>query len=160
MPESLRRRMVEVARGFRKEPTRSEGLLWEALRRRSLAGRKFRRQQPIGPFVVDFFCPSERLIVEVDGGVHESQRERDAARQECLETLGPRFLRVPAEQVERDLPAVVHTIRFCFLDNAVEVAVLPSPLVGEGPGERGIPPPEPTPANGAEPTPFLPEVAR
>ena len=62
--------------------------MWNSLRRKRLDGRKFRRQQPIGPFVVDFFCPAERLIVEVDGPIHDSQREADRVRQQLLETLG------------------------------------------------------------------------
>jgi len=56
--------MTEVARGFRKAPTPSEAILWRALRGEALDGRKFRRQQPIGPFIVDFYCSTERLIVE------------------------------------------------------------------------------------------------
>ncbi len=88
IPEALRRQMLEIAHQFRKAPTRSEALLWNALRRKRLDGRKFRRQQPIGPFVVDFFCPAERLIVEVDGPIHDSQREADRVRQQLLETLG------------------------------------------------------------------------
>jgi very-short-patch-repair endonuclease len=132
--------MVKVARLFRKEPTGSERTLWSALRGGQVDGRKFRRQQPIGPFVVDFYCASERLIVEVDGGVHESQRERDAERQHLLETLGLRFVRVDAETVERDLNTAVEEIRAAFGHrDAAAVAVLPSPLVEEGPGVRGTP---------------------
>ncbi|HEY8476661.1 MAG TPA: DUF559 domain-containing protein, partial [Chloroflexota bacterium] len=57
--------MVEVARQFRKAPTRAEALLWSALKGRRLDGVKFRRQQPIGSFVVDFCAPERRLVVEV-----------------------------------------------------------------------------------------------
>ncbi|HEY9766381.1 MAG TPA: DUF559 domain-containing protein, partial [Chroococcales cyanobacterium] len=68
-------RMTERAREFRKEPTPSESLLWEALRKGRLDGRRFRQQQPIGHFIVDFYCPSEKLVVEVDGPIHEQQTE-------------------------------------------------------------------------------------
>ena len=128
VPEALHAKMVELARTFRKEPTRSEAILWEAIRRKQLKGRRFRRQQPIGPFVVDFFCPSERLIVEVDGPIHETQREADRQRQELLEALDLRFVRVTAAQVEKDLPSVLTTIQNAFS---------PSPLVGEGDRGRG-----------------------
>jgi len=84
----LERRMQDCARQFRKMPTPSENLLWQALRNRQLLGLKFRRQQPIGPFVVDFFCAEQRVIVEVDGPIHESQHERDAERQSLLEQCG------------------------------------------------------------------------
>src|SRR3972149_3281483 len=63
----LRERMVQVAREFRQEPTESEALLWSALRNRKLDGHRFRRQQPIGPFVVGFYCDEAALVVEVDG---------------------------------------------------------------------------------------------
>jgi len=106
--------MVEVARQFRKEPTYSETMLWQTLRGKQLGGRKFRRQQPIGPFVVDFYCSSERLIVKVDGPIHAEQHELDAARQALLESLGLRFVRVPAEQVETNLPGVLVTIQQAF----------------------------------------------
>ncbi|MEW6579887.1 MAG: endonuclease domain-containing protein [Chloroflexota bacterium] len=122
--------MRDIARQLRQEATPSEDILWQALRNRQLDGRKFRRQQPVGPFVLDFYCSAERVAVEVDGPIHESQREADRVRQHMLESLGIRFVRVPAHLVEHDLPQTLRTIRASFL---------PSPLVGEGP--RGLPPP-------------------
>jgi very-short-patch-repair endonuclease len=116
-------------------PTPSEAILWRALRGEALDGRKFRRQQPIGPFIVDFYCSTERLIVEVDGGVHETQRERDAERQALLESLDLRFVRVPAEMVETNLPAALQAIRRAFTNSSSPLRH--SPLVGEGPGEGG-----------------------
>ena len=110
----LRRRMIEVARAYRKEPTRSESLLWQELRNRKLNDRKFRRQRPIGPFVVDFYCAQEQLVVEVDGPIHAVQRAADRERQELLETTGVRFLRVSDEQVEDDIESVLNKIRSCF----------------------------------------------
>jgi very-short-patch-repair endonuclease len=115
VPPELAKRMVEVARVFRKEPTRSEDVLWQALRNRQLEGRKFRRQQPIGAFVLDFFCPEERLAVEVDGAIHESQQDADRIRQELIEETGIRFVRIPAETVENDLSAALDAIRMAFL---------------------------------------------
>ena len=103
--------MLHVARTFRKEPTASEDLLWQALRRKQLDSRKFRRQQPIGPFIVDFFCAGERLIVEVDGAIHELQRAADAERQSLLEAVGYRVMRFSADEVETNLPAVLTAIR-------------------------------------------------
>ena len=124
---TLKERMVQVARQFRKEPTPSEALLWQALRGKQLEGHKFRRQQPIGPFVVDFYCSTERLIVEVDGPIHEQQREADRQRQSLLEGLGLRFVRLTAEQVEQRLPQALAEIRKAF-------AKPPLPNVGEGAG--------------------------
>ncbi len=64
-------------------------------------GRKFRRQHGIGPYVVDFYCPSERLVIELDGGVHDTpeQAAYDANRQRGIEQLGLRVLRIPNEAV-------------------------------------------------------------
>src|SRR5437868_12293391 len=79
IPVELRARMVELARDFRKVQTPSERLLWTYLRGNKL-GARFRRQQPIGPFVVDFYCPSHLLIVEGDGPIHETQLDHDRER--------------------------------------------------------------------------------
>ncbi|NJR61912.1 MAG: endonuclease domain-containing protein, partial [Cyanobacteria bacterium CRU_2_1] len=128
VPEASRQKMLEVAREFRKEPTSSEEILWQALRSRKIDDRKFRRQQPIGSFVVDFFCASERLIVEVDGGIHETQQNLDRQRQELLESLGLRFVRVNSELVEKDLPKALEMIRKAFAPHPLT----PSPTRGEG----------------------------
>src|SRR5690606_789572 len=114
VPPELKQKMHVLASELRREPTTSEDVLWQALRNRKLEGRKFRRQHPIGAFVVDFLCAEEMLVVEVDGKIHESQREADALRQEIIESLGLRFVRVTAEQVESDLPNVLNVIRSAF----------------------------------------------
>ena len=68
------------ARELRRKATPAEAILWEALRAGRLDGLKFRRQHAIGRFILDFYCATHRLCVEVDGEVHEKQRERDMAR--------------------------------------------------------------------------------
>jgi putative DNA methylase len=112
--DALSEKMTEVARQLRKQETQSEEILWQALRGAKLEGRKFRRQQPIGCFVVDFFCAAERLIVEVDGAVHDSQQELDRERQMLLESLGLRFLRLSAHAVETDLSTCLKQIEAAF----------------------------------------------
>ena len=114
VPRELEQRMTEVARRLRREPTPSEEILWQALRHRQLEGRKFRRQQPVGPFVLDFYCPEEHLAVEVDGPIHESYRAADAERQELIEATGIRFVRVSSAEVEHNLPGVLDRIRATF----------------------------------------------
>ncbi|MGJ3248278.1 MAG: DNA methyltransferase [Elainellaceae cyanobacterium] len=128
IPPALKKKMTEVARQFRKEPTPSEGILWQALRGRKLEGRKFKRQQPIGAFIVDFFCGAERLIVEVDGGIHASQQEADQQRQELLEALGLRVIRVSSELVETNLDEALAIVRQGFNPHPLT----PSPRTGEG----------------------------
>jgi len=90
--------------------TPSEARLWEALRGSKL-GVAFRRQVPIGHYIVDFLAPSARLIVEVDGGYHAERASADARRDRALERAGYRVVRVSAERVMREFGAVVAEIR-------------------------------------------------
>ncbi len=76
-------RLIPVARALRRRPTMAEQLLWTHLRNRGLAGAKFRRQAPVGPYVADFLCAEARLVVEVDGGQH-AENAADAARDAWL----------------------------------------------------------------------------
>ena len=80
------------ARELRQSPTDAEICLWSRLRRRQLGGFRFRRQQPIGPYIVDFFCPEARLIVEVDGGQHANSAA-DEIRTRWIEERGYRVIR-------------------------------------------------------------------
>ena len=113
----LELKMRDVARRLRKEPTPTEAILWEKLRRRQL-GQKFRRQVAIGPFVVDFFCATAWLVVEVDGPIHASQQQADRERQTLLETLGLRFIRISADDVEHHLTDVVDIIRAVLAESS------------------------------------------
>ena len=78
-------------------------MLWDALRAKRLSGLKFRRQHPVGPFFVDFYCPEHRLAVEVDGPIHEQHATRDRVRQRLLEEHGIWFIRLTSNEVENDL---------------------------------------------------------
>jgi len=97
---AMKHNMSIAARDLRRRATKSEAMLWPALRGRQL-GVKFRRQQPIGSFVVDFYASDARLVVEVDGAIHLQQAKADVERQHLLESLGLRVVRVTAEAVER-----------------------------------------------------------
>jgi leucyl-tRNA synthetase len=106
----MSRALTERAREFRKQPTRGEAALWEVLRNRALGVRIY-RQKPIGPFIPDFVCERPKLVSEVDGPVHDEQRERDAERQQYLEDRGYRVVRVTAEDAESKTGAVVERVR-------------------------------------------------
>ena len=108
---SARHKILEAAREQRKNPTKSEKILWQALRGKKLDGIKFRRQQPIGPFIADFYSSLYRLVVEVDGGIHQFQRAEDAERDETMKMLGLNVLRISAELVENDLANALERIR-------------------------------------------------
>ena len=105
-------RTRELARGFRRALTPPEARLWVALRGKQLAALKFRRQHPIGPFVLDFYCDSARLAVEVDGEGHwlGDQPERDQRRDLWMTRHGIRTLRIPAIEVRDNLDEVIRRI--------------------------------------------------
>jgi len=106
-----KRQLIALAREMRHAPTRSEDMFWQAVRNRRLDGVKFRRQQVITPFIVDFFVPSHRLVIEIDGGVHEESKESDALREQFLSECGLQVLRVTDFDVERGLEGVLETVR-------------------------------------------------
>ncbi len=107
----FRHRKLQYALGLRQRMTTAEEILWSALRRRQINGCKFRRQVPLGRFIVDFLCVEQCLIIEVDGSVHESQRAYDAERERELELHGYRILRFSNDEVCLNLSGVIDTIR-------------------------------------------------
>ena len=102
----------EYARILRKESTIAEELLWQELRGSKL-GVKFRRQNPIDKYVVDFFCAKQKLIIEVDGEIHNQLevKEKDRERQVLLNFYGNKFLRFSNEQVFNEMEYVLKTIK-------------------------------------------------
>jgi len=104
--------MTERARGLRRESTDVERKLWYRLRRRQLNGLSFRRQHPIGPYVLDFYCPSIGLAVELDGGQHnfENQAQKDEQRTRWLEANGVKLIRFWNNEVSGNLHGVLSEI--------------------------------------------------
>ena len=106
------------ARELRKEMTLAEKLLWSRLRNKQLKGLKFRRQHPLGPFIADFYCAARRLVVEIDGDIHDLQPERDAARTEQFEQYGYRVIRFRNKQVLNEIEDVLAAIEAaCTVDS-------------------------------------------
>ncbi len=104
--------LVERARSMRKTPTEAEKRLWTQLRKRSVHGFKFKRQEIIDPYIVDFVCHSIKLIVEIDGDSHELAWEKDSKRQQYLEQKGFTVLRFQNKAVLFDIESVVRTIEY------------------------------------------------
>lgn len=98
------------ARALRKNPTEAEKTLWKHVRLRQLEGSKFRRQQPIGRYIVDFVCLEKKLVVEIDGGQDSAQARADAERTAWLEAQGFRVLRFWNHDVLCDIEAVSDAI--------------------------------------------------
>ena len=100
--------LVGRARRLRRDATDAERALWRVLRGRAIAGLKFRRQHPIGRYIVDFVCLERRLIVELDGGQHTA--EVDGPRTAYLEAAGYRVVRFWNPDVLRNPEGVVEVI--------------------------------------------------
>ncbi len=105
--DSARQSLLQQrARHMRFHQSASEAALWRAIRGRRL-GVQFRRQVPLGRFIVDFFAPEVGLVVEVDGGYHSKRVKADARRDEALRRMSCRVLRLDAELVMRQLEVAV-----------------------------------------------------
>jgi very-short-patch-repair endonuclease len=103
--------MIERAREMRNQPTETEELLWKHLRRGQLNGLHFRRQRPIGNFIVDFYCESLKLTVEVDGEVHNDTREYDEYRTTNLNARGVSVMRFSNNDILHRITDVLTAIR-------------------------------------------------
>lgn len=112
---------------MRRWQTPAEEILWQELRSRKLDGLKFRRQQWLGPYTVDFYCLDHMLIIELDGPIHDAQQAYDAERTGYLESHGCTVLRFPNDEVFTNLSAVLEQIQAAALR-------LPS-LVAAGEGQ-------------------------
>jgi len=128
------RALLERARKLRLEQTPAEQLLWECLRDRKLNNFKFRRQHNIGQYIADFYCHEAKLVIELDGGIHQAQIERDRDRDAWMQSQNLRVLRLTNEQVLENLETVLQAILNALTPN-------PSPW-----GEGSLPsPPAPLP---------------
>ncbi|MDJ1176530.1 type ISP restriction/modification enzyme, partial [Roseofilum capinflatum] len=133
IPEALLQRAKEL----RQSQTPAEQILWECLRAKRLQGAKFRRQHNIGQCIVDFYCHGAKLVIEVDGGIHEQQKERDADRDNWFADHGFRVLRFKNEEVRENLIDVLARIALSLNPSPTgEGLTFPSPA-GEGLGVRG-----------------------
>ncbi|HVM99590.1 MAG TPA: endonuclease domain-containing protein [Caulobacteraceae bacterium] len=104
--------IVDRARDLRSNMSAPEVLLWTQLRGRTIAGLKFRRQHPVGRYVLDFYCPAAKLVIEIDGEGHGvgDQPDRDERRDAWLKSQGLHVMRIPASDVMADVAAVADAI--------------------------------------------------
>jgi very-short-patch-repair endonuclease len=128
--------LKERARQLRHNAAPAEVIVWKVLRGRRFAGLKFRRQHPIGPYIVDFFCAHLKVIVELDGETHLGREKNDAARQTWLENQGYKVVRFWNPLVYEDREALENTIwRECEERMGLLVPLYPG---GKGLGVRGL----------------------
>lgn len=100
------------AKELRERMTPAEQILWEKLRARRINGLHFRRQHPISKYIVDFYCHTIQLVIELDGEIHQKrdQKERDKRREEDLSKLGLHILRFSNQEVLDELPSILTRI--------------------------------------------------
>jgi len=108
-------RLTTLARNLRTDQTDAEKVLWYQFRSRRFFGLKFRRQHPIKNYIADFCCVEKMLVIEVDGGQHQLQRETDLIRTIELRRLGYSVMRFWNHEVLNDLESVLESIRLGIL---------------------------------------------
>ncbi|MBD2770479.1 endonuclease domain-containing protein [Hymenobacter sp. BT664] len=106
----------EARQTLRNNLTSAEAKLWSVLKSAQLQSRKFRRQHSVGEFILDFYCPQEKLAIELDGASHftVAGNLNDAVRTDFLNSVGIRVLRFENKLIWSDLDSVLHTIASCF----------------------------------------------
>jgi adenine-specific DNA-methyltransferase len=112
LPEDIR----AYAREMRSKMTDAEALLWMLLRNRRIAGAKFRRQHPVGRYILDFYCDEKKLGIELDGGQHGEAVKYDEKRGEWLRLQGIRILRFWNNQMLAETEAVMEAIYLAIVD--------------------------------------------
>ena len=117
--------MKHLAKKLRKNMTDAERLLWQHLRNRELGGYKFRRQRPVGPYIVDFVCLEKKLVIEVDGSQHAGQMELDTKRSDYLKEKGYRVTRFWNNEVLKKTESVL-TVILSSLDGNVTFPLTPA----------------------------------
>lgn len=132
------RETLANAQRLRRTMTDAERKLWSALRNRQLAGAKFRSQQPIGPFIVDFACHEHRLVIEADGGQH-AENAADGARTAFLQSKGYRVLRFWNNDILTNLHGVAEVIATELRTPHPARASRESPSPSRGEGFAGAP---------------------
>jgi very-short-patch-repair endonuclease len=134
-PRKIPTQLLNFAREMRGRQTDAEGLLWHVLRGRNLLGFKFRRQQPIGNFILDFYCPELKLAIELDGGQHTEHVEYDTRRTTFLQTQGIEVLRFWNNDV---LTRTVETLEEICRHLPNETPSPPAPLPPAGEGSKAL----------------------
>ena len=110
-------KIFELAKELKREMTEAEKLLWKKHRDRKFLALKFRRQHPIGKFIADFYCHEKKLVIELDGGIHEEEsvKERDEGRTYELENFELTVIRFKNEEVLNDIDNVLDVIKVLLL---------------------------------------------
>ncbi len=106
----IHQELIAQSRRMRANPTPAEALLWSKLRKLKLGGYRFLRQRIIGPYIVDFYCAELDLIIEIDGPIHQTQKEYDDHRTKYLENLGKHVIRFTNQQILENTDDILRSI--------------------------------------------------
>jgi len=122
--------IFEKAKMLRKNMTEAELKLWERLKGKQMLGLRFRPQHPIDMFIADFYCHPVKLVIEIDGGIHQStyQKEYDFGREGELENWGIQVIRFTNEEIENNINQVIKQIKQTCIKRQLELPQ--SPLQG------------------------------
>ncbi|MGN8055800.1 endonuclease domain-containing protein [Pedobacter sp. 22163] len=106
-------KLFEFSKALRKNQTEAEEIMWQCLRNRKILNFKFRRQHPVHKFIADFYCHEAKLIVEIDGGIHNhhENQEYDQNRTDELKEIGITIIRFTNEDVNNNLNEVINVIK-------------------------------------------------
>ncbi|WP_217183930.1 endonuclease domain-containing protein [Caldithrix abyssi] len=118
----VRKLALQTARHLRKNQTDAEKIFWQHVRNKNFKGLKFRRQKPVFYeynqrqkfFICDFICPKAKLIIEIDGGIHEKQKEYDKHRKEIIQLKQFKILRFKNEEILNNIDEVFNKIEECL----------------------------------------------
>jgi very-short-patch-repair endonuclease len=102
--------IIEAARLLRESMTRSEEILWEKLNKKQISGLRFRRQHPIDIFIADFYCHKAKLVIEIDGEIHNNQKDYDIGRSAEMEKYDIKVIRFTNYEVDFEIKEVLSTI--------------------------------------------------
>lgn len=127
---SQKQRLLNFAKNMRHTPTEAEEKIWYHLRAKRMCGVKFKRQAPMGAYIVDFVAKHEHLIIEIDGGQHNEQI--DKTRTTWLENQGFKVLRFWNNEVLTNIEDVLEAIRLNLVPTQPPSPPTPLPLAGEG----------------------------
>lgn len=127
--------VLKKAKELRKQETKAEKILWNKLNKNQLMGFQFRRQHPLNHFIADFYCHDLKLVIEVDGGIHQlpENNEYDIERSEILSTYGIKVIRFSNDQVMKDIDNVIQHIK--EFATSISFEALKSPASGDLGGE-------------------------
>ncbi len=111
--------IIQTARNLRKNSTKAERIIWQVVRNRRIKNKKFRRQYPIEfeyygqkrHFIADFYCHECKLIIEIDGGIHETQKDYDKLRTQIINKLGIKVVRFKNKDLENSLDKVIEKLK-------------------------------------------------